>query len=94
MALVAVTKKAYPPQVDGQVTVIGDETPTATIPAGVEVTVYPVMGLPPLFVVPTLTLTVLGTLPKVAVTLAGAPGTAVPEAAATDMDSVVCGAAP
>ena len=50
MELVAVTVKVYAVPLVSPVTVIGDEAPVAVRPPGEEVTVYPVIAAPPVFV--------------------------------------------
>jgi hypothetical protein len=57
------------------VTVIGLAVPWAVMLPGLDVTVYPVMALPP-FEAGAVKLTVVCALPAVAVTFVGAPGTA------------------
>ena len=56
------------------VTVIGLDAPVAEMLAGLDVTMYEVMGLPP-FAAGGVKLTVACALPAVAVTPVGAPGT-------------------
>ena len=55
------------------VTVIGLAVPVAVSPPGLDVTVYPVMAAPPLFV-GAVKLTVACAMPAVAVPMVGAPG--------------------
>ena len=62
------------------VTVMGDAVPLAVMPPGLEVTVYPVIVLPP-FDEGALKVTVALALPGVAETLVGAPGTVTADAA-------------
>ena len=54
----------------------GELDPVAVPPAGFDVTVYPVIALPPLFVGATKA-TLAEVFPAVATTLVGAPGTVV-----------------
>jgi hypothetical protein len=72
--LVAVTVKVYDLVSSRPVTTMGEPAPLAVIPLGVEVTVYEVMGLPPLSAGATKD-TVACPLPATATTAVGAPGT-------------------
>ena len=60
---------------------MGELGPVAMMPPGLDVTVYPVIALPPLFVGATKA-TLAEVFPAVATTLVGGPGTV---AAATDV---------
>ena len=71
--LVAVTVKVYAVPLVSPVTVIGDEAPVAVRPSGEEVTVYPVITAPPVFV-GAVKLTVALPLLTIAEILVGAPG--------------------
>ena len=72
--LVAVTVKVYAVPLVSPVTVIGDEAPVAVRPSGEEVTVYPVITAPPVFV-GAVKLTVALPLLTVAEIPVGVPGT-------------------
>ena len=71
--LVAVTVKVYAVPLVSPVTVIGDEAPVAVRPSGEEVTVYPVITAPPVFV-GAVKLTVALPLLTIAEMLVGTPG--------------------
>ena len=71
--LVATTVKVYAVPLVNPVTVIGDEEPVAVRPPGDEVTVYPVIADPPVFV-GAVKLTVALPLLPVAEILVGTPG--------------------
>jgi len=73
-AFVAVTVNVYAVPLVKPVTVIGLVVPVAVMLPGLEVTVKPVIGLPPLLV-GAVNVTVADALPAVAVTAVGAPGT-------------------
>ena len=72
--LVATTVKVYAVPLVSPVTVIGDEEPVAVRPPGDEVTVYPVIADPPVFV-GAVKLTVALPLLPIAEILVGTPGT-------------------
>ena len=71
--LVAMTVKVYAVPLVSPVTVIGDDAPVAVRPPGEEVTVYPVIADPPVFV-GAVKLTVALPLLTVALIPVGAPG--------------------
>ena len=83
MELVAVTVKVYAVPLVSPVTVIGDEAPVAVRPPGEEVTVYPVIAAPPVFV-GAVKLTVALPLLTVAEILVGTPGAVVAGVTADD----------
>ena len=83
--LVAVTVKVYAVPLVRPVTVIGDEAPVAVRPSGEEVTVYPVIADPPVFV-GAVKLTVALPLLPLAEILVGVPGTVA--AGVTEDDAV------
>ena len=73
IAFVAVTVKVYAVPLVRPVTLIGDAAPPAVIPPGLEVTVKPVIALPPLLPGGVNVTDALET-PAVAVPIVGAPG--------------------
>jgi len=73
--LVAVTVKVYAVPLLSPVTVIGDAGPVAVIPPGDEVTVYDVIGEPPVDA-GAVKVTVACALPPVAVPITGGPAVA------------------
>jgi hypothetical protein len=70
----ATTVKVYVVPFDSPDTVSGEFEPDDVRPPGDDVTVYPVMGLPPLLT-GAVNITVAWALPAVAEALVGAPGT-------------------
>jgi hypothetical protein len=80
---VAVTVKVYAVPLVNPVTVIGDEAPVAVRPSGEEVTVYPVITAPPVFV-GAVKLTVALPLLPVAEILVGTPGAVIAGVTADD----------
>ena len=72
--LVAVTVKVYVVPLVSPVTVIGDEGPVARKPPGEDVTVYPVIADPPVFVGAVKLTVAVPLLPVVTATPVGAPG--------------------
>jgi hypothetical protein len=72
--LVAVTVKVYVVPLVSPVTVIGDEGPVARRPPGEDVTVYPVIADPPVFVGAVKLTVALPLMPVVTATPIGAPG--------------------
>ena len=74
--LVATTVKVYAVLFVKPVTFIGEEPPDTVTPPGLDVTVYPVITLPPLFVGAT-NATLAEAFPAVATTPVGAPGTVI-----------------
>ena len=84
-ALVATTVNVYAVPLVSPVTIAVSVLPptVAVLPPGDDVTVYPVMALPPLFV-GAVQVTVAWALPPVAVPIVGAPGTV---AGVTELDA-------
>ena len=74
IALVALTVKVYAVPLVSPVTVIGDEGPVARRPPGEDVTVYPVIADPPVFVGAVKLTVAVPLLPVVTATPVGAPG--------------------
>ena len=75
-AFVATTVKVYVVPLVNPVTIMGEVAPVAVIPPGLEVTVYPVIGLPPVLLGAT-NATLAEASPTVATILVGEPGTVV-----------------
>lgn len=73
LALVAVTVNVYVVPLVRPVTIIGDPVPLAVIPPGLDVTVYVVIGPPPVFA-GGVNVIVTCPLPLVATTFVGASG--------------------
>jgi hypothetical protein len=74
LAFVAVTVKVYAAPLVSPATIIGLVVPVPVIPPGLEVTVYPVIGEPPLLA-GAVNVTMAEAFPAVAVPIVGAPGT-------------------